>query len=120
MDDEEDDLEEVELEEEDYSEEEDYLDEEEFDEEDEQEENNDDTYEHYYAGNTVLAAYKITFINTNGGSEYEIPEGQSVDIKVNNRAYEKVQAGGGVIQKSMANMKKILYFKSTQVVDMPY
>ena len=109
MDDEEDDLEEVELEEEDYSEEEDYLDEEEFDEEDEQEENNDDTYEHYYVGNTVLAAYKITFINTNDGSEYEIPEGQSVDIKVNNRAYEKVQAGGVMKLKEDASVELLEY-----------
>ena len=69
---------------------------------DEEDSDNDDLeneepegrYLYYHGSNQVLSAYKISFINTRDGSEYEIPEGESVKVKVANEAYDNCQAGG--------------------------
>lgn len=69
-------------------------DEEDSDNDDLEDEEPDGRYLYYHGSNQVLSAYKISFINTKDGSEYEIPEGESVKVKVDNEAYDNSSAGG--------------------------
>lgn len=93
-------------------------DEDEDDSEDEIGEENDDNDDEYIDGGNledefysdmVIAAYKITFININDGTEYKLPEGESVKIKVNNKAYDKAYAGGVMNLKEDNSIEMIEY-----------
>lgn len=69
-------------------------DEEDSDNDDLENEESDGRYLYYNGSNKVLSAYKISFINTKDNSEYQIAEGESVKVKVNNEAYDNSAAGG--------------------------
>lgn len=67
-----------------------------------------------FFGDIVMAAYKITFINTNDGTEYKLPEGESVKIKVNNKAYDKAYASGVMNLKEDNSFEMIEYQRFSQ------